>query len=141
MHTLSESGALELPDNFLAVAAALPPLSASASEGGSTAGLSLLLAEPLVKKLMREDADHGCRLLLEVLIGLHEASVAVPQKLQDVVSKVGSVWVYRVQRSGQPSGLLDCGCASPPQASVLTRDTSLSHSLSPCAPPCLLHHV
>jgi glucokinase len=74
----------------------------------------LLLAEPLLKRLHKEDADAGCRLLLEALIGLHEAQLQLQQKTQDVVSKVSSSSCYRSRQtlSGFCSYLVTCLCCS-----------------------------
>jgi hypothetical protein len=88
MSFLADSGLLEQPDNFLGTAAALAGIAESGANAAASAGLALLLAEPLLKRLHKEDADAGCRMLLEALIGLQEAQVQLQQKVQDGVSKV-----------------------------------------------------
>jgi hypothetical protein len=81
---------LKDPDCFLSTAAALAGIAEGGASTAAAAGLPLLLAEPLLKRLHKDDADVGCRVLLEALIGLQETQLQLQQKVQDAVSKVSS---------------------------------------------------
>lgn len=96
LKAVSQSGALDDSESFLATAAAVTTLAeaaAAAAAGDSAAappvaGVAHLLADGVLRKLFRDDADGGCRLLLDVLIGLHLRGVQLPAKTQESVIKV-----------------------------------------------------
>lgn len=47
-----------------------------------------MLADSVLRKVLKEDADQGCGVLIAVLVGLGREKVALSQKLQESVSKV-----------------------------------------------------
>lgn len=83
--SLAAGGLLLQAGAFEAAAQALCDLHADQRSSGA---ITMLLGEPLLRKLFRDDADGGGQLLLEVLIGLHMAGVELPQPAQDAVVKV-----------------------------------------------------
>ena len=94
MKAVSQSGALDDSDSFLATAAAVTTLAAAAeaaadsTKAAAAPGVSHLLTDSVLRKLFRDDADGGCRLMLEALIGLHLKDVSLPGKTQESVIKV-----------------------------------------------------
>lgn len=91
---VAQSGALDDSEVFFTASAAVTTLAAAAAGGGQAAaaaagaGVAQLLSESVLRKLFKDDADGGCRLLLEVLIGLHLKGVQLPSRTQELLSKV-----------------------------------------------------
>lgn len=78
---------------FEALAQALITLTASSAAAAAKAAVPAacfegLLSEAAVKRLLREDADAGCGVLIAVLVALDRAGVVLEKKVQDAVSKV-----------------------------------------------------
>jgi hypothetical protein len=47
-----------------------------------------MLVDSVLRKVLKEDADQGCGVLIAVLVGLDREKVPLSQKLQESVSKV-----------------------------------------------------
>jgi len=85
LSSLADRGFLEDAATFLSVGQSLTSIDSVFMSG---LGFPVLLSEPVLKKLFRDDADGGAGLVMEVLIGMQLAGVPVPAKCQDAVSKV-----------------------------------------------------
>jgi hypothetical protein len=47
-----------------------------------------MLVDSVLRKVLKEDADQGCGVLIAVLVGLDREKVPLSQKVQESVSKV-----------------------------------------------------
>ena len=72
---------------FEAAAQALMMLSSKAAQP-LVPCFERMLADSVLRKVLKEDADQGCGVLIAVLVGLGREKVALSQKLQESVSKV-----------------------------------------------------
>eukprot|EP00775_Hariotina_reticulata_P009075 gene9075-9245_t len=104
LSSLADRGFLEDAATFLAVGQSLTSIDSVFMSG---LGFPVLLSEPVLKKLFRDDADAGAGLVMEVLIGMQLAGVPVPAKCQDAVSKVLQEHLHRYSPP-QLAALLAC---------------------------------
>lgn len=67
--------------------------------------LEALLADSVLRKLLKEDADNGCGVLLALLLAIDKSpQLGLDKKLQESVQKVGWVWVWVCVRAPRQHG-------------------------------------